>query len=187
MKSKKIVFVGTPSTGVSTFLYRVYCGAFPEIIRPTYSEALITFTECDGETVELQLWDTPCQEDYDAIRPLIYPGTDVFVICYSFLKPDSMDEIASRWYPEIISHCEKATIIVLGLRNSNINAEIPEIVKRFLSSHDRPHYIADSFTGNGIDLFLVDVARLGIDPLYLIKMKKAMDRQRKLPKNFCRI
>ena len=46
-----------------------------------------------GKHVELGLWDTAGQEDYDRLRPLSYPDTDVILICYDMSNPDSFDNI----------------------------------------------------------------------------------------------
>ena len=46
-----------------------------------------------GKQVELALWDTAGQEDYDRLRPLSYPDTDVILICYSIDSPDSLQNI----------------------------------------------------------------------------------------------
>ena len=49
----------------------------------------------DGETVNLGLWDTAGQEEYRRLRPLSYPQTDVFVICFSLEKRETCLSISS--------------------------------------------------------------------------------------------
>jgi Ras-related C3 botulinum toxin substrate 1 len=70
----------------------------------------------DGIQVSLGLWDTAGQEDYDRLRPLSYPQTDVFLICYSVASPSSFENVTSKWYPEIKHHCPDAPIILVGTK-----------------------------------------------------------------------
>ena len=52
--------------------------------------------------VELALWDTAGQEDYDRLRPLSYPDTDVILMCFSVDSPDSLENIPEKWTPEVL-------------------------------------------------------------------------------------
>lgn len=84
--------------------------------------------------VELALWDTAGQEDYDRLRLLSYPDTDVIVMCFSIDLPDSLENIQDKWIPEVKHFCPNVPIILVGnkrdLRNdpdtikaSGINCE----------------------------------------------------------------
>ncbi len=50
----------------------------------------------DGKPVNLELWDTSGQEDYERLRPMSYPQTDVFVLCFSLVNPDSFESISNK-------------------------------------------------------------------------------------------
>ena len=40
------------------------------------------------------------QEDYDRLRPLSYPQTDVFLVCFSVVSPSSFENVKEkvRWH-----------------------------------------------------------------------------------------
>lgn len=59
--------------------------------------------------MELALWDTAGQEDYDRLRPLSYPDTDVILMCFSIDSPDSLGE-RIRLYQSLICIIYKANL-----------------------------------------------------------------------------
>ena len=56
------------------------------------------------------------QEDYDRLRPLSYPQTDVFLICFSIVSPSSFENAKTKWWPEVTHHAPDTPIILVGTK-----------------------------------------------------------------------
>lgn len=65
---------------------------------PTVFENYITYPvhKRSGKTVELALWDTAGQEEYDRLRPLSYPETDLIFVCFAIDCPNSLDNVMDK-------------------------------------------------------------------------------------------
>ena len=50
----------------------------------------------DGKSVQLALWDTAGQEDYERLRPLAYAKAHVILIGFSVDTPDSLDNVKHK-------------------------------------------------------------------------------------------
>ena len=57
------------------------------------------------------------QDDFDSLRPLCYPNTDVFLLCFSVVTPTSFHNVTEKWVPEIRKHCPKAPIVLVGTQS----------------------------------------------------------------------
>lgn len=60
------------------------------------SEWLQVTVMIGGEPYTLGLFDTAGQEDYDRLRPLSYPQTDVFLVCFSVVAPASFENVKEK-------------------------------------------------------------------------------------------
>jgi hypothetical protein len=69
-----------------------------------------------GEPYTLGLFDTAGQEDYDRLRPLSYPQTDVFLACFSVVSPASFENVREKWVPEITHHCPNTPFLLVGIQ-----------------------------------------------------------------------
>ncbi|XP_045172480.1 ras-like GTP-binding protein RHO [Mercenaria mercenaria] len=120
---KKLVIVGDGACGKTCLLMVFSKDHFPEFYVPTVFENYVADIEVDGKQVELALWDTAGQEDYDRLRPLSYPDTDVILMCFSVDSPDSLENIPEKWTPEVKHFCPNVPIILVGNKKDLKNDE----------------------------------------------------------------
>ncbi|WEW57379.1 RHO4 protein [Emydomyces testavorans] len=117
--SKKFVVVGDGGCGKTCLLISYSQRYFPEKYVPTVFENYITQTTHNpsGKTVELALWDTAGQEEYDRLRPLSYPETDLLFVCFAIDCPVSLENVMDKWYPEVLHFCPTTPLILVGLKS----------------------------------------------------------------------
>lgn len=56
------------------------------------------------------------QEDYDRLRPLSYPQTDVFLVGFAVNSPTSFENVRSKWVPELQHHCPGTPFLLVGMK-----------------------------------------------------------------------
>lgn len=90
--------------------------SFPKEHVPTVFDNYSTNIYHEGKAITLGLWDTAGQQDYDTIRPLSYPQTDIFLVCFALDSPNSFANVTTKWIPEISHYCPGASYILVGTK-----------------------------------------------------------------------
>lgn len=133
MQAVKFVVVGDGAVGKTCVLVSYSSNAFPYDYIPTVFDKyplyfhrvqkflllLSTYavnTIVDNKIYNLGLWDTAGQEDYDRLRPLSYPQTDVFLLCFSVISQNSFNNIRDKWYPEVRHYCPDTPVVVVATK-----------------------------------------------------------------------
>lgn len=54
------------------------------------------------------------KDELERLRPLCYKNADVFLLCYSIVRPCSFRNLINRWVPEINQLCPGAPLVLVG-------------------------------------------------------------------------
>ncbi|KAJ2661238.1 GTP-binding protein Rho1 [Coemansia sp. RSA 1200] len=133
---RKLVIVGDGACGKTCLLIVFSKDVFPEVYVPTVFENYVADVEVDGMKVELALWDTAGQEDYDRLRPLSYPDSHVILICFAIDSQDSLDNVQEKWISEVLHFCQGLPIILVGCKKDIRNDRI--VIDELAKSGQRP-------------------------------------------------
>jgi Ras-related C3 botulinum toxin substrate 1 len=138
----KLVVVGDGGVGKTSLLVSYTHNYFPGDYIPTvFEHYTANVIWGDNKIVRLSLWDTAGQEgwyysifvhvptshpcnvtdnifaiDYDKLRPMSYPNTNVFMVCYSTVDPETAANVRKKWIPEIRQYVPNAPIVLVGTK-----------------------------------------------------------------------
>ena len=118
MKHIKLVFVGDGCVGKTAFLIRATTQQLPSqfpfvgTVFDDYEASVMV----KGKPFLVALYDTAGVYDIDRLRPLLYPGTDVFVVCFSVASRSSFVSVMQKWTPEVRHFGPDVPILLLGTK-----------------------------------------------------------------------
>ncbi|PBP24428.1 rho3 protein [Diplocarpon rosae] len=137
---RKLVLLGDGACGKTSLLNVFTRGYFPTVYEPTVFENYVhgnTLTPpfqllsahgrsgapankpdifVDNVHIELSLWDTAGQEEFDRLRSLSYDDTHAIMLCFSVDSKDSLENVESKWVGEIAENCAGVKLVLVALK-----------------------------------------------------------------------
>jgi len=112
----KLVVIGDGAVGKTCLLISYAKKEFPKDYIPTVFDNYVVNLTAGDQSIELGLWDTAGQEEYDRLRPLSYANANVFLLCFSVVSPVSFENVQAKWYPELMHFCPEVPFILVGTK-----------------------------------------------------------------------
>jgi Ras-related C3 botulinum toxin substrate 1 len=101
MQHIKCVVVGDGTVGKTCLLITYTMKAFPKDYVPTVFDNYNAVVMWDGQPINLGLWDTAGQDDFQMMRPMSYQNADIFLVFFAIDNPVSFQNVKYKWIPEI--------------------------------------------------------------------------------------
>ncbi|KAJ7266898.1 P-loop containing nucleoside triphosphate hydrolase protein [Mycena haematopus] len=112
--AKKLIVLGDWGVGKTSMLMSYTTRMFPSEYRPEVYDNYFHTMKSGRGTYTLGLWDTGGGHDYDRLRPLAYPHTDVFLICFRVTQRASFEAVRTKWVPEVQHHCPDVPFLIVA-------------------------------------------------------------------------
>ncbi|KAJ8308673.1 hypothetical protein KUTeg_014182 [Tegillarca granosa] len=110
----KCVVCGDGAVGKTCMLMSYATNKFPTEYVPTVFDNYAVTVKIKEQNYQLGLFDTAGQEEYEGLRLLSYPGTHVFLLCFSVVMPESMKNLELKWIPEVRHQVPTAAFLIVG-------------------------------------------------------------------------
>ncbi|XP_022816383.1 uncharacterized protein LOC111349492 [Spodoptera litura] len=125
----KCVLVGDGAVGKSSLIAAYAQDTFREDYQPTAYDTFNVVVDVDDRPLCVEICDTAGQDSMSELRELCYPGTDVLMLCFSVVRPETFRSVAERWTKAVAN--VNAPLILVGTQSDL--AQDPRILQTLRS------------------------------------------------------
>lgn len=186
---KKLVCVGDGGCGKTCMLLSYTTGKWPEEWIPTVFDNYVCDMRFEKKIVEMSLWDTAGQADYDRLRPLAYPDSDVILICFALDDRGTFTNLMDKWYPEVKHFCEHVPILLVGCKSDLRDAAVyrnyphPPPPGSKLVTTEEGQAMADRMGAKYVECSAKD--RQSMKEVFYTSLKACMNKKKMIRKKVC--
>ncbi|XP_051941974.1 rho-related GTP-binding protein RhoV-like isoform X2 [Hippocampus zosterae] len=111
------LLVGDGAVGKTSMIISYIFNGYKSEYRQTTFDVFTGLVYVNGVQTRLKLIDTAGQDEFGHLRSLCYAHVDVFMLCFSLINPVSLDNITSKWIPQIRAQNPSSPIILVGTQS----------------------------------------------------------------------
>jgi len=160
MQTYKVVMVGNPGVGKTTFIERYKGNGFNPRYNFTYgvNTQSIQLNTNKG-TITFDILDTSGQEKYDSTRFAHYQGIDAAVIMYDFGQKRSVSDVPV-WYSDIRKVNSNIPVVYVGNKCDLQDKPAQHLVSLLTCRLPGSHSVVSTKNRTNVHCPFVDLARL---------------------------
>lgn len=164
--SIKVVLLGNSGVGKTSVVFRWTTGSWEPLIKPTIGANHQRKTvHLDDQDVEIYLWDTAGQEQFQALTPLYVRSSYCAIIMTSITDPNSFESV-NIWKELLQTSCERYPPCILGVNKIDLEdsdgTDRNRIDQQFSNQFDSIMYVS-ALSGEGVDNLFIYAAQIGYD------------------------
>ncbi|OHS92742.1 GTP-binding protein ryh1 [Tritrichomonas foetus] len=147
----KVVFLGAAGVGKTSIINRFMYDQFTRNYETTVGIDYFTKPmNVDDRTVNLQIWDTAGQEQFQSLVPSYIRTSAITILVYDVSDPKTL-ESAKMWYEKVIEMRGNDVRCVLVGNKLDLSVNVQDsAVKEFIDPIKMPHIQVSAKTGENI-------------------------------------
>ncbi|KAH0795341.1 small GTP-binding protein [Histomonas meleagridis] len=174
----KLVFLGNSGVGKTSLAFRWSSGTFSDLIKPTIGANHQRKTiDIGGSKIDLYVWDTSGQEQFQSLTPLYVRSASVALIVASINDMNSFDSI-QVWLDLLANSCDNIPPAILAI-NKIDQEDLSVITKdqieeRFVNKFNSIFYVSAA-TGENVNNLFTQAAKVAYSFVKSIEITDSKD------------
>ena len=162
----KVVILGNSGVGKTSIVNRWITGIHNKAISPTVGANHQKKTiEIDKKNVDIFIWDTAGQEQFQALTPLYARSASCAIVCASIVDLESFNALGT-WKKLVEDSCDITPPMILCVNKTDLandqtmsNEEIEEKYGKQFNTL----FFVSAYSGEGIDELFAQSGKLGLE------------------------
>jgi small GTP-binding protein len=149
----KVVVIGSVAVGKTSITNRLQYSQFEEEYQPTVGAGYVSYrTSCDGQDVELQIWDTAGMERYRSLGPIYYRDAVAAIIVYDQTDQNSAEAL-QKWLAAFRQTVKGSAYVAIAANKDDVEEKTvdPEPIRLWATENHFDFFFTSAKNGKGVD------------------------------------